>query len=1236
MKKSYLAVLISMVSTGIVTPSITHAAVVDIDLSTQHYIGNTSQLKRNKFFNIHTTAGEPGLAEMDLLFIKNELNADYGRSFWGPFAASGTTDYPSTDYAMTKGAEAVENAKNAPSYPYRSNRIVATEHPSSVIKEGRDIADGARWAADYFENYYDDDIRPLFYEPMNEPFVHASDFVPGPWDNAKNQEMQEHMAAWFSEIGREFDNRGINTNVIGFSSAWPSFELNDFSHWESRQKMFMDVAGDNMDAFAFHLYDGVNVTGQDNFRSGANAEAIIDLIETYSAIKWDEVKPHAVTEYGGIIDGYPIEYSAEKSSQELRSYNHILFSLLSREDRILTSIPFITGSAKWFYDANNFNPYSATVFRPDPDKIVAGKVSGFLPTEKAKFYQLWSEVKGHRVDIEVDDTDIAAQAFVYNNKVYLALNNFEDSAKNVSLNFMNDGNEVKQVRVKRLNVPYGETAIYSDEVANSAPSQISLADHETVILEYTLASPITHDRISRTQNYYSDTHLQPIVANSEIEFTFNDVALNQETLTFTDAYAEGFVYDQAVVDAIPANQIRRYQSALRSYENVFKNILRKYPDTWKESADYQRLVVRAGRSAATQTALQLHYSQNGYNDTEGNAVVRMSISRKHDKSKQPVLLVNGHAVAVPTDWKGYDQAERADFFGTIEIPVPAKFLKANNTMSFAFSDSDGRISSVILEVETKEEYKTVAVESVQVVQSDVAINKDKDYRLKANVMPLNASNQAITWASSNPSVATVNSDGIVTPVMPGNTSITATTVDGGLTSTTSLEVKDEITLRNTVVVTNEIADLPESDTYSFEIDYSTNVDRDISVEVYSPSNQWLGLSKVTVPAGEGKTTVNLTLAQPLTAGVGYRFITSLRAVGGDWRTSVDGHTFNNVAVVGEGGAEPDPSNLLGANSGFEYGDLTDWSFVWDSVGTATVDPVAAKDGDYGVLIDTTNGKVGLSLSDTVLPQGLIKLGKKYKLSYDIKRVSGSGWAGGFAYFVNTDGGWKSTASGPWFGTSGLNQWIHVEKEIDGLDWSDVQTALEINFQTAGQQWYLDNIKLEDLTPVVEPEPEVEVNTLEAVNPSFETGDIAPWGGYWENNDTTVISVVESAKSDQIYGVNIVSDGNKNTGLSLNSTIAPQDLGLGLGKQYKISFDIRSNASGGSGYLRSVVQGQWGTRIESWFDFGTDWKTVEFIRDDQDWTAFENQGRIDLYIHANGGAGLDFDVDNIKIVEVVPE
>ena len=64
--------------------------------------------------------------------------------------------------------------------------------------------------------------------------------------------------------------------------------------------------------------------------------------------------------------------------------------------------------------------------------------------------------------------------------------------------------------------------------------------------------------------------------------------------------------------------------------------------------------------------------------------------------------------------------------------------------------------------------------------------------LTATVEPSDAANQNVTWASSDPSVATVDAAGKVTAVAPGTATITATTVDGGFTAICTVTVRPDI------------------------------------------------------------------------------------------------------------------------------------------------------------------------------------------------------------------------------------------------------------------------------------------------------------------------------------------------------------------------------------------------------------------------------------------------------------
>lgn len=82
----------------------------------------------------------------------------------------------------------------------------------------------------------------------------------------------------------------------------------------------------------------------------------------------------------------------------------------------------------------------------------------------------------------------------------------------------------------------------------------------------------------------------------------------------------------------------------------------------------------------------------------------------------------------------------------------------------------------------------VDVESVNLNKTTMRIGVGKTETLTATILPSNATNKNVTWSSDNPSVATVNSAGVVTGVALGNATITVTTVDGGKTATCVVNV----------------------------------------------------------------------------------------------------------------------------------------------------------------------------------------------------------------------------------------------------------------------------------------------------------------------------------------------------------------------------------------------------------------------------------------------------------------
>ena len=573
--------------------------VVLVEPTVKKFIGDVSELDRSKYFNIHA----PGKTPLLESFYEQYNVEQSGRGFYGP------------------GIDAKKLMGEVGLYPKSNNkksnktrpisRYVATEHPRNIYKEGIDIEAAAKWAVSYFKNTKQGNT-PLWYEPMNEPFVHAKDFYEEKdWDPVAELRVKTEMSQLFRALAEKIhaDPALKNIKVMGYGAAWPSFELKDFQNWETNMGLFLDIAGDQLDAISYHLYDGINQVGQENKRSGSNNDAIMDLVETYSYQRWGIIKPHAITEYGGIAKK---EFSLISNMQSIRSQNAMIFGLLDREDRLEISIPFTTDNAKWHITkANDYLPYKAVLWRAENMGVPKNQITGWVYTNRIQFYELWKAVRGERVFVSTSNPDIQVQGFLDEKKLFVALNNLDDNAQQVALDLSSIKSNVKDLLVKSLTIYKEDFPLYYEKTISSIPEVFSIDPAQTIVLEFNLNNTILFKNQIKSNRYYSSNYLIPIKADKELVFEFNDVDLGV-----------------------------------------------------------------------------------------GFAKLSMSLGREHDLSKAPEVLVNGEKVEVPSNWKGYDQANRKKFFGAIEIPIPMDFIVKNNTVKIYFPDTGGHLSSLILDIET--------------------------------------------------------------------------------------------------------------------------------------------------------------------------------------------------------------------------------------------------------------------------------------------------------------------------------------------------------------------------------------------------------------------------------------------------------------------------------------------------------------------------------------------------------
>ena len=104
----------------------------------------------------------------------------------------------------------------------------------------------------------------------------------------------------------------------------------------------------------------------------------------------------------------------------------------------------------------------------------------------------------------------------------------------------------------------------------------------------------------------------------------------------------------------------------------------------------------------------------------------------------------------------------------------------------------------------------ISVTGVTISDTAKAVGVGRSFTLGAEVLPSNASNKTVTWKSSNTSVATVSSAGVVKGVGVGTATISVLTADGNFTASCTVTVSEQVLDEWTLMIYMCGADL-ESD-----------------------------------------------------------------------------------------------------------------------------------------------------------------------------------------------------------------------------------------------------------------------------------------------------------------------------------------------------------------------------------------------------------------------------------------
>ena len=496
-------------------------------------IGGVAEFDRAQFITVHDGFGSIDIDEHDVRYLEDVLEVRYGRDggflTWmadGLPADPKNPDMPDIKRLKVRLAEYREEVEPFRMVPKHMRDVVFCTHPEQMhgFAENDFTAWGPRtpeataeFTAQLLKHGFSDKDRPRFLEVYNEPFVKAK----------KIPATIESMCEQHNVVARRVKELTPDVMVGGYAAAWVEVEDRNFGHWNDWQKTFMDIAGENMDFWSYHIYDGVNVMGSPRNRTGSNSEAIMDLIDTYSHIRFGVAKPIMITEYGkipgGNMDSMP--YSPERSAGMLYSAMGQLMTFLDHPDRLMKTIPFFLGKATWTYGMTNehvpgeANPFLLWRKRAD---------GSFVETDLTLFYQFWRGVEGGWRRSFCPDPDVRVQLLADGRRLNIAFMNLDTAeAKQLKLRGL-EKLETGAVSLRTL-LTNGKKPLLGQRTMDVVPDSLELEPAEAALLMVDLAEPLKPKRGVREYRVYATEYLKDIEAGKPNVFRFVDTPTGKGT-----------------------------------------------------------------------------------------------------------------------------------------------------------------------------------------------------------------------------------------------------------------------------------------------------------------------------------------------------------------------------------------------------------------------------------------------------------------------------------------------------------------------------------------------------------------------------------------------------------------------------------------------------------------------------------------------------------------------------------
>ena len=216
---------------------------------------------------------------------------------------------------------------------------------------------------------------------------------------------------------------------------------------------------------------------------------------------------------------------------------------------------------------------------------------------------------------------------------------------------------------------------------------------------------------------------------------------------------------------------------------------------------------------------------------------------------------------------------------------------------------------------------TVPVSGVSLNKTSVTIYPGDRESLTETVLPTNATNKAVTWISSDRTVATVDDYGTVMAISPGRTNITVTSADGGLTAVCAVTVDPIVVTSVTLSKNTARIAVGESETLTATVAPINATNKAITWSSSNASVATVDSSGRVTARSAGDTTITVTSLD----GGGLSASCAVTV----YNVSVAGITMKTSANLGIGESE----TLVPA---FSPANATNKNLTWNSSNTSAV------------------------------------------------------------------------------------------------------------------------------------------------------------------------------------------------------------------------------------------------------------------------------------------------------------